>query len=127
MRTFRQIGAVVAMNLMSLPQRAKTSLVIVIGIAGVVAVLISVLSLSTGLVHALTATGRPDRAIVLHKQSVSEVGSSIPREAAFTLLEEPGIAHDAPGRPIASAEMLATVKLPRRDGGALGELTLRGV
>jgi putative ABC transport system permease protein len=127
MRTFGQIGAVVGMNLKSLPQRANTSLVIVIGIAGVVAVLISVLSLSTGLVHALVATGRPDRAIVLHKQSISEVGSSIPREAVFTLLEEPGIAHDAAGRPIASAEMLATVNLPRRDNGALGVLTLRGV
>lgn len=127
MSTFRQIAAVVAMNLRSLPQRAKTSLVIVIGIAGVVAVLISVLSLSTGLVHALVATGRPDRAIVLHKQSISEVGSSIPREAVFTLLEEPGIARDAAGRPIASAEMLATVNLPRREGGALGALTLRGV
>ena len=75
MRTLQQIGAVVAVNLRSLPQRARTSLVIVIGIAGVVAVLISVLSLSTGLVHALTATGRPDRAIVLHKQADSEVGN----------------------------------------------------
>ncbi len=127
MRTFRQIGAVVGMNLRSLPQRAKTSLVTVIGIAGVVAVLISVLSLSRGLVHALVATGRPDRAIVLHQQSISEVGSSIPREAVFTLLEEPGIAHDAAGRPIASAEMLATINLSRRDSGALGALTLRGV
>lgn len=127
MRTFRQIGAVVAMNLKSLPQRAKTSLVIVIGIAGVVAVLISVLSLSTGLADALTATGRPDRAIVLHKQSISEVGSSIPREAVFTILEEPGIARDAAGKPIASAEMLAAINLPRRDNGALGALTLRGV
>lgn len=127
MRTFRQIGAVVALNLKSLPQRAKTSLVIVIGIAGVVAVLISVLSLSTGLVEALTATGRPDRAIMLHKQSVSEVGSSIPREAVFTILEEPGIVHDAAGRPIASAEMLATINLRRRDNGVLGALTLRGV
>lgn len=127
MRTFRQIGAVVALNLKSLPQRARTSVVIVIGIAGVVAVLISVLSLSTGLIHALTATGRPDRAIILHKQSTSEVGSSIPRETLFTLLEEPGIAHDVTGHAIASAEMLATVNVPRSDNGALGALTLRGV
>jgi putative ABC transport system permease protein len=127
MRIFRQIGAVVALNLKSLTQRTKTSLVIVVGIAGVVAVLISVLSLSTGLVNALAATGSPDRAIILHKQSVSEVGSSIPNESVVTLLEQPGIAHDASGRPIASAEMLATINLPRRDNGRLGALTLRGV
>ena len=43
MTLFKQIGAVVAMNIRSLPQRVATSLVVVIGIAGVVAVLISVL------------------------------------------------------------------------------------
>ena len=48
MKMFRQIGAVTAMNFRSLPQRASTSLVIVIGIAGVVAVLVSVLAMSTG-------------------------------------------------------------------------------
>jgi putative ABC transport system permease protein len=127
MRAFRQIAAVVTFNLRSLPQRARTSFVIVIGIAGVVAVLISVLSLSTGLVHALAATGRPDRAIVLHKEAGNEVSSSLPRETVFTLLEEPGIAHDATGKPIASAEMLASINIPRRDSGALGALTLRGV
>jgi len=127
MRAFRQVAAVVTFNLRSLPQRARTSFVIVIGVAGVVAVLISVLALSTGLVHALTATGRPDRAIVLHKEALSEVSSSLPRQTVFTLLEEPGIARDATGKPIASAEMLVSINIPRRDSGALGTLDLRGV
>ena len=50
MNLFRQIGAVTAMNFRSLPQRVGTSLVIVIGIAGVVAVLVSVLAMSTGMI-----------------------------------------------------------------------------
>ena len=41
------------MNIRSLPQRIGTSSVVVIGIAGVVAVLISVLAMSTGLVKTL--------------------------------------------------------------------------
>ncbi|MGH8220526.1 MAG: ABC transporter permease [Steroidobacteraceae bacterium] len=127
MSAFRQIAAVVVFDLRTLPQRARTSFVIVIGIAGVVAVLISVLSLSTGLVHALTATGRPDRAIVLHKEASNEVSSSLPRQTVFTLLEEPGIARDAAGKPIASAETLASINIPRRDSGAVGALTLRGI
>ncbi len=53
MKLFRQIGAVTAMNFRSLPQRASTSLVIVIGIAGVVAVLVSVLAMSTGLIRTM--------------------------------------------------------------------------
>ena len=43
MNSLKQIGAVVAMNFRSLPQRLATSGVIVIGIAGVVGVLISVI------------------------------------------------------------------------------------
>ena len=127
MTVFKQIGSVVSTNLRSLPQRYATSLVVVIGITGVVAVLIAVLSLSTGLTHALSATGRPDRAIVLHAQSNSEVGSSLPHDWTATILQAPGIMRGADGKPIASAEMLATVNVPRTDNGLLGTLTLRGV
>jgi putative ABC transport system permease protein len=127
MRMLQQIAAVVAMNLRSMPQRFATSLVIVIGIAGVVAVLISVLSLSRGLQHTLASTGRDDRAIIVHKQSIDEVGSQLPRDQVLTILDSPGIARGSNGKPLASAEMLATVNLPRRDTGQLGTLTLRGV
>jgi putative ABC transport system permease protein len=127
MRMLQQVAAVVAMNLRSVPQRFATSLVIVIGIAGVVAVLISVLSLSRGLQHTLASTGRDDRAIIMHKQSIDEVGSSLPRDAVLTILDAPGIARGSNGKPLASAEMLATVNLPRIDNGQLGTLTLRGV
>ncbi|HTT03225.1 MAG TPA: ABC transporter permease [Steroidobacteraceae bacterium] len=127
MSILTQIVAVTDMNLRSLPQRLSTSLVIVIGIAGVVAVLISVLSLSTGLAHALTETGRADRAIVLHNQSTNEVGSNLSRDAVVTILDAPGTEHGADGKAVASAEMLASVNIPRRDNGQLGTLTLRGV
>ena len=110
MNLAKQIVAVVGVNFLSLPRRIATSLVIVIGIAGVVAVLISVLSVSTGLTGALTATGRPDRAIVLHAQSQAEVGSTLARDAVLTVLDKPGIAHGPDGKVLASAEMLATVE-----------------
>ena len=48
MSTLSQITAISAMNLRSVPQRLGTSFVIVIGIAGVVAVLLSVLAMATG-------------------------------------------------------------------------------
>jgi putative ABC transport system permease protein len=115
------------MNLRSLPQRFTTSLVIVAGIAGVVAVLIAVLSLATGLTHALSTTGRPDRAIVLHAQANSEVGSSIPHDWIATIMDGPGIVRTADAKAVGSAEMLATVNLPRADNGLLDALSLRGV
>ena len=60
MKMFRQIGAVTAMNFRSLPQRVSTSLVVVIGIAGVVAVLVSVLAMSTGLSGSWKASAQVD-------------------------------------------------------------------
>ena len=127
MRTLEQIVAVSSINLRGLPQRIAPSLVTVIGIAGVVAVLLSVLALSFGLSGALTATGRPDRAIILHAQSIDEVGSNLAADSIPTILDAPGIARARDGRPLASSEMLATVNMPRADNGLLGSLTLRGV
>ena len=127
MRTLEQIQAVSAIGLRGLPQRAMTSLVVVIGIAGVVAVLLSVLALSTGLAGALTATGRPDRAIILHAQSTDEDGSTLAEENIPNILDAPGIASGRDGKPLASTETLATVNVPRGDNGLLGSLTLRGV
>ena len=48
MSLISQVTAVVAMNLRSLPQRLGTSLVIIIGSGGVVAVLVSVLAMAAG-------------------------------------------------------------------------------
>lgn len=127
MKTTRQIIAVSSISLRSLPQRVAPSLVIVIGIAGVVAVLLSVLALSTGLAKTLTATGRDDRALVLHAQSGNEVGSTLARENIDTIMDAPGIARAGDGKPLGSAETLASVNVPRADNGLLSTLTLRGV
>src|ERR1700733_5618720 len=107
MNLFKQLVAVSSISLRGLPQRTASSLVIVIGTAGVVAVLLSVLALSTGLANALTATGSVDRANVLHAQAANEIGSNLPHDAIAKILDAPGIAQDANHRAIASAEAMA--------------------
>jgi putative ABC transport system permease protein len=124
---FKQMAAVTAMNMRSLPQRAGTSLVVVVGIAGVVAVLISVLSLATGLARTLSSTGRPERAIILYAGAQSEVESNLPRDSVVTLSNLPGIKRDRDGKPLASADALASMWLPTRATGAPGSITFRGV
>ena len=91
MNLITQIGAVVAMNLRSVPQRLGPSFVIIIGSAGVVAVLVAVLAMSVGMSKTLQGTGRDDRAIVLRKGSVSESGSALTRSAAQIIVDAPGI------------------------------------
>lgn len=124
---FKQTAAVVAIVVRSIPQRYASSVVTVVGIAGVVAVLISVLALSTGLANSLAMSGSSARAIILQKQVSSEVTSALSRSTVATILEAPGIRRGADRVPVASAEVLATVNLPRQDDGTLTAITLRGV
>jgi len=127
MRSLQQIAAVVAMNLYTLPQRLGTSLVTVIGIAGVVGVLICILAMAVGFARTVAGTGRPDRVIVLSDGALSESLSSIPREAALNIINGPGVKKDAGGRPIAAAEVLAQIQRPRGGSANPTNVTLRGV
>ncbi|HLG88795.1 MAG TPA: ABC transporter permease [Alphaproteobacteria bacterium] len=126
MSAFSQMGAVLRMNIASLPGRVGSSSVIVIGIAGVSAVLISILSMVTGVVNMAAATGRPDRAIVLLRGSDAELPSVLSREAVTTITDAPGIARDSAGKPLASADILLIVDIPRGDG-TTANMTLRGI
>jgi len=89
MYLFKQLLAVSSISLRGLPLRISSSFVIVIGTAGVVAVLLSVLALSTGLAGAMTSTGSTDRAIVLHAQASNEVGSNLAHDNIPTILDAP--------------------------------------
>ena len=124
---FKQIAAVTSMNLRGLPQRLGPSLVIVIGIAVTVAVLVSVLAMATGFRKTVSNTGRTDRALVLRGGSITELGSTISRDNTQTIADAPGVKHDADGKPIASAEVVAIVGVPKKGDTALTNVTLRGV
>jgi putative ABC transport system permease protein len=115
------------MNLRSIPERSGTSLVVVIGIAGVVAVLIAVMALASGLSRTLAGTGSSERAIMLYRGAQSEIASGIAREVVSALSNLPGIKKDGDGKPMISADALASTWLPTRDTGELGSVTFRGI
>jgi putative ABC transport system permease protein len=116
MSAITQIAAVSAMNLRSLPQRIGTSSVVVIGIAGVVAVLISVLAMSTGFIRTLQKTGPETRAIVVRTGSSTELVSVLMNDAALAVVDSPGIKKGSDGRPLASPETLLIMNLSKKDG-----------
>jgi putative ABC transport system permease protein len=116
MSAVTQVLAVSAMNIRGIPQRLGTSSVIVIGIAGVVAVLISVLAMSTGLMRSLQKTGVESRAIVVRTGSSSELVSVMTNSAALTIADSAGIKRGADGRALASPESLLVVNLRKKDG-----------
>jgi putative ABC transport system permease protein len=127
MKMLRQIGSVTAMNLRSLPQRLGTSLVIVIGIAGVVAVLVSVLAMSTGMLRTMKNAGRDDRAMVLRNGSAAESSSALGLDAARLIMDATGIKRDKDGKPILSAESMRVLTVYKREDGAEVNISIRGV
>jgi putative ABC transport system permease protein len=124
---FKQLSAITWMNLQTLPQRFGTASVIVIGIAGVVAVLVSVLALAVGFRHTLADTGRADRAIILRGGSDAELNSNLTRADIDTIANAPGVAKDAEGKAQLSNELVTVTNVAKIDTGTDANVTLRGV
>ena len=114
-------------GLRAIPQRLGASLVVVVGMTGVVAVTISILSMSTGFMRTIHNSGRADRAIVLSRNAEYEFGSSITRENALAIADAPGLRHAADGKPIVSAEALTAVVVTKKSNGLDFNMVLRGL
>ena len=124
---FKQLIAVISMSLQTVPQRLGASSVIVIGIAGVVAVLVSVLAMGAGFQHTLADSGRDDRVIILRGGSDAELNSNLTRTDIATISNAPGLAKDAAGKALLSSELVTVVNVPKLDTGTDANVTLRGV
>ena len=126
MGTLRHTQALLLVSLRSVPQRLGSCLVSVVGIAGVVGVLISVMAMADALQRTMQDAGDASRAIVLRSGADSEGSSSLLRESVAAVLTAPGIARSK-DVPLASAEVLAAVTLRERAGGTRNEVTVRGI
>src|SRR6478735_448174 len=128
MSTFTQVREIVAMNLRSIPQRLGASFVIVVGIGGVVGVLIAMLSMSSGLTKTLSATGQPDRAVILRGGSQgSELASFMDRGSATLVKQDPAILRAPDSLPMASGEIIVIVEVPRPGDTIGANVSMRGV
>jgi len=123
---FSQIASITKFGLMSVPQRRGAVMATVIGIAGVVVVLVGVLSIAAGFKQAMTVSGAPDGAIVLRSGADSEMVSGFGRDQTRVITDSPGVARTAQG-PLASAELFVIINLPKRSTGMDANVPLRGV
>jgi putative ABC transport system permease protein len=123
----KQIAALTGMGLRDIPLRLGNSLVIVVGIAGVVVVLIPVLAMYLGFRATLESDGRPDRAIVLAREATTESDSSLSRDSIAAIMNSPGVRHDGRGSPIASAEVVLAAPVYRLRDHSDVSVTFRGV
>ena len=126
-RTGRQAGSVTAVGMGTLRQRLGSSSVIVVGIAGVVAVLVALLAMGQGFQSTLQSGGREDTAIVLRGGSVSEAQSVMTRDDVDAIEQAPGIARDSAGKPLVSAELVVAANMHKKHSDDDGSAQLRGV
>ncbi len=121
-----QTIAVTGQSIRSLPQRSGSSLVAVIGVAGVVLVFVAVLSMAYGFQRTLATGGDAQNVIVLRSASTSELDSTLSGDQVRIVKDTPGLAVGADG-PRASGEVYVMVDLPKKSSGLGANVPLRGV
>ena len=121
-----QIGAITKFGLMGIPQRRGSVAAALFGVAGVVGVLVGVLSMATGFKRAMAVSGTPDSAIVLRSGADTEMVSGFGRDETRIIADAPGLARGPEG-PLASAELFVIINLPKRSSGTDANVPLRGV
>ena len=128
-RRGRQTMSVASVGISTLGQRLGSAAVIVVGIAGVVGVLVALLSMAEGYAQTLRKTGGTDTALVMRGGSASEVTSGLGREDVVQIAQAAGIARNDKGMPIASDELVVAANMPIKGGGPdeEGSVQLRGV
>jgi putative ABC transport system permease protein len=122
----RQVAAVTSTSLKSVPARWSSGATAVVGVAGVVAVLVAVLSIAEGFRATLNGSGADDVAVVMRSGSQGEMNSILMRDDVDVIERGPGILRTAEG-PAASAELFVIVDLPKRSTGTDANVPLRGV
>ena len=115
-----QIIEITLMNLRNIGARAGSSSVIVVGIAGVVAVLVGLLSMSTGFQRALVSAGEPDRALIMRAGSNGEMSSNLSSAEVNVLSTMEGI-------DLVSPELYVVVGLPKKTTGDPANVIVRGI
>src|SRR5260370_23725208 len=122
---FLQVASVTRFGLLSIPQRRGAALASVIGIAGVVAVLVSVLSMAAGFRKTMSGSIPPDAVIVLRSGATSEMVSGLGRPDTRLIADAPGLSR-GPDGPLASSELFVIIDLPKRSTSTDVNVPVRG-
>lgn len=126
MNFLKQTLAVTLVNLRTIPQRLGSSGVAIVGIAGVVIVLVSVLSIAQGFAAAMEASGSPVRALVMRSGADSEMTSGLSGPEVDVIKQAPGLRRDGQ-TPLASAELYVIIDIPKISTDSPANVPMRGI
>ena len=127
MQWLNQTLAVLMLNIRTIPARLSSSAVAIVGIAGVVVVFVSVLSIAAGFTAVMEGSGSPDRAIVMRSGADSEMTSVLGGSEVDLIKQAPGVRRERQG-PLVAAELLVIIDLPKRSSpDAPANVPVRGI
>jgi putative ABC transport system permease protein len=121
-----QVASITLFSVRTLPQRVGSSLTAVLGVAGVVAVMVAVLSIAHGVLRAMESSSAPENVIVLRSGATAEMMSGLSGDDVRHISEAPGIARNEDGA-ITSAELFVIIDLKKKTTGTDANVPLRGV
>lgn len=127
MTALKQLGALLQMSFRGIPQRLGTSIVIVVGTMCVVAVLVAMLSMGSGLREFSRQNARDDRVMITSKGAQSIMASNLENSVARTLIDAPHIKKGDDGRPLATAVTIGFAEARRRADNLRVNFPLLGV
>jgi len=122
-----QTLAVIVLNLRTIPARLSSSAVAIVGIAGVVVVFVSVLSIGAGFAAAMQGSGSATRALVMRTGADTELTSGLEGPDVDVIKQAPGIRREGSG-PLASAELYVILDVPKKSTpDASANVPMRGI
>ena len=126
MRWLMQTVAVTLVGLRTIPSRLSSSAVAIVGIAGVVVVFVSVLSIAAGFEAAMQGSGRPDRVLIMRSGADSEMTSGLSGNQVDVIKQAPGLRQDGQTA-LASGELYVIIDLPKKSTNTPANVPMRGI
>lgn len=114
-------------NVSNVLVRWRSTLATILGIALVVAVYIMVNALAVGLEKNSANTGDPRNLMIVRKGSTAESSSQITLEQFRLIQYLEGVERDGNQKPLATADLLILISLPRREMEGEANVLVRGV
>jgi putative ABC transport system permease protein len=114
-------------NISNVLVRWRSTVATILGIGMVVAVYIMVSALAVGLEKNSANTGDPRNLMIVRKGSTAESSSQVTLEQFRLIQYLDGVERDASDKPLATADLLILINLPRKEQEGEANILVRGV
>ena len=114
-------------NIGNMKSRKVSTLMTVLGIGIVIAVMVAMMALYSGVQDALVSSGSKENMLVMREGAQAESTSWVTRDKYRIISALSGIATASDGKPLISPELVLIFKLPRHDNPTGSNVNVRGV